>query len=172
MISAVYKTQLNTIQIEDLDIVEQSRNKICTGQENRYHGFVEIVGKGFKDPERTKLKMYYHLVRVCVEASDEELLKGLDRQVLLLRIQDYEQDANLSVLSAALSRLNRLQSERKISPPVLVYNSIARKVALVDRELLFFRKYTRSDWPWQRPEYAEDMAELQFEEPAVNLDGI
>jgi hypothetical protein len=165
LVSAVYGTQASLLEISDLTVANKARQKICTGQENRYHGFVEIVGKGFKDPERTKLKMYYHLVRVCIEATDEELLRGTDRQVILSRIQNYEADANLSVLSAALSRLNRLQAERRISPPVLVYNSIARKVALVDRELLFFRKYTESQWPWERPEYSEDMAQLEFEDP-------
>lgn len=167
MISAIYHTQHDEVVVEDLNVVEKSRNKICSGQENRYHGFVEIVGKGFKDPERTKLKMYHHLVRVCIEANDADLLHGLDRQILLSRIQSYEDGANLSVLSAALSRLNRLQAERKISPPVLVYNSIASKVALVDRELLFFRKYTKSEWPWQKADYAQDMAELQFEDAPV-----
>jgi hypothetical protein len=38
-------------------------------------------------------------------------------------------------------------------------------VALVDRELLFFRKYTLSQWPWERPEYAADMDQLEFEDP-------
>ncbi len=165
LVSAVYEDQRDLLRIDDLSIADKARQKICTGQENRYHGFVEIVGKGFKDPERTKLKMYYHLVRVCIEATDEELLRGLDRQVILSRIQAHEPEANLSVLSAALSRLNRLQAERRISPPVLVYNSIARKVALVDRELLFFRKYSQSQWPWERPEYAEDMEQLEFEDP-------
>jgi hypothetical protein len=164
LVSGVYQTQSEKLSIDDVAIVDQARAKICSGQENRYHGFVEIVGKGFKDPERTKLKMYYQLVRVCVEASDDELLKGIDRQVILSRIQVYESDANLSVLSAALSRLNKLQADRRISPPVLVYNSIARKVALVDRELLFFRKYTASKWPWQMSDYEQDMAQLDFDE--------
>lgn len=165
LVSAIYEDKRQRQTINDLSIAKRARQKICTGQENRYHGFVEIVGKGFKDPERTKLKMYYHLVRVSIEASDDELLRGLDRQVILSRIQGHEAEANLSVLSAALSRLNRLQAERRISPPVLVYNSIARKVALVDRELLFFRKYSQSQWPWDRPEYGEDLQQLEFEDP-------
>lgn len=171
IVSAVYNFQAAYLDIVNLAIADQARHKICTGQENRYHGFVEIVGKGFKDPERTKLKMYHHLVRVCIEATDDELLRGIDRQAILSRIQVYETEANLSVLSAALSRLNRLQAERRISPPVLVYNSIARKVALVDRELLFFRKYTQAQWPWQRPEYDQDMAQLEFEDPVNSVAG-
>jgi len=63
----------------------------------------------------------------------------------------------MSVLSAALSRLNRLQSERKISPPILSYNNVARTVSLVDRELLFFRRHTKRKWPWQMPGYLEEV---------------
>jgi len=113
--------------------------------------------------------MYKHIVRVCVEAQDAELLGEIDRQLLLARIQKYESDANLNVLSAALTRLNRLQ-ERGIAPLVLYYNDIARTVSLVDRELLFYRRYSKRPWPWEQPGYdvddssAEDADSLFFEE--------
>jgi hypothetical protein len=117
--SGIYGSDDVVRTITDANVVDQCRAEICASQENRYHSFVELIGKGFKDPERTKLKMYHHLVRVCFEASEHGLLAGIDRQIILLRIQGVEPDANMNVLSAALSRLNRLQSERKISPPVL-----------------------------------------------------
>lgn len=143
--------------VDDLSVVERSRDQVCLSQENRYHTFVELVGAGFKDPERTKLRMYHHLVRVCYEADESELLSGITRQVLLVRIQKFEPDANMSVLSAALSRLNRLQAERKIFPPVLAYNNVAKTVSLVDREFLFFRKHTKRPWPWLLDGYEADL---------------
>ncbi|MGU3480168.1 hypothetical protein [Methylobacterium sp. D48H] len=151
--------------------IDKYREQICAGQQTRYHGFVELVGKGFKDPERTKLKMYHHLVRVCFEATDQELLSGLDRQVILARIQKYEPDANMTVLSAALSRLNRLQAERKISPPVLAYNSIARNVALVDREFLFFRRHTKSKWIWEQDDYEDELNAMMNDSSAAEDKG-
>jgi hypothetical protein len=154
--SDVLGRQAATVLIDNPRIVSECRQRICAEQEKRYHTFLDMVGKGFKDPERTKLKMYKHLVRVCIEAKDTELLGGIDRQALLARIQAYEPEANLNVLSAALTRLNRLQVERGIAPLVLYYNEIAKTVSLVDRELLFYRKYTARPWPWDQPGYDDD----------------
>ena len=146
--------------VDNESYVDSYRMKICSGQENRYHTFIELVSKGFKDPERTKLKMYHHLVRVCFTAQEKELLSGLDRQLVLSRIQAIEPNANMNVLSAALSRFNRLQVERGISPPVLSYNGIARTVSLVDREFLFFRRNTKRRWPWDEPDYETELERM------------
>jgi hypothetical protein len=121
---------------------------------------VEIVGRGFKDAERTKLKLYRHLVRVCLEAPESKLLNGVDRADLLTRIQAYETKANLSVLSAALAKLDRLQAERGISPNILSYNNVGRKVILVDRELLFFGRHTKHVWQWKEPGYEAELEAL------------
>jgi hypothetical protein len=112
--------------------------------------------------------MYHHLVRVCYEAGEAELLSGISRQLLLSRIQKFEPNANMSVLSAALSRLNRLQSDRKIFPPVIAYNNIAKTVALVDRELLFFRKHTKRPWPWDLPDYDAELAAADLLDPKAD----
>ncbi|MDO8324256.1 MAG: hypothetical protein Q7T23_15105 [Phenylobacterium sp.] len=157
MNSGIVKSAEDVRVVDDLSVVERSRDQVCASQENRYHTFIDLVGAGFKDPERTKLRMYHHLVRVCYEAEEAELLSGISRQSILSRIQKFEPDANMSVLSAALSRLNRLQSDRKIFPPVLAYNNVAKTVALVDREFLFFRKHTKRPWPWNLPEYEDDL---------------
>jgi hypothetical protein len=154
--SGLLKNQRETVLLDRGGVIDECRHRICIEQEKRYHTFLDMVGKGFKDPERTKLKMYKHLVRVCVESQDAELLAGIDRQSLLTRIQKYEPDANLNVLSAALTPLNRLQVERGIAPLVLYYNDIARSVSLVDRELLFYRRYSKRSWPWEQPGYDMD----------------
>jgi len=79
----ILETEFAVRTVDDIAVVAHARDEICRSQENRYHTFIELIGKGFKDPERTKLKMYHHLVRVCFQATDSELLAGIDRQVLL-----------------------------------------------------------------------------------------
>ncbi len=156
--SSITKSSSAIRLVDDLNVVVKSREQICVSQENRYHTFIELIGAGYKDPERTKLKMYHHIVRVCYQADEGELLSGLSRQTLLSRIQRIEPGANMSVLSAAVSRLNRLQADRKVFPPVLAYNNIAKTVALVDREFLFFRSHTKRQWPWQIDGYEAELA--------------
>ena len=160
-ISGIYEGQKSVRVVTDAAVVDQCRDQICSSQESRYFGFVEIVGRGFKDADRTKLKMYRHLIRVSLEAQDGELLAGLDRAVILTRIHTYEPNANLSVLSAALAKLDRLQAERGISPPIFSYNNVGRNVTLVDRELLFFRRHTKRKWPWDVPGYEDEKLEAE-----------
>jgi len=37
-----------------------------------------------------------------------------------------------------------------ISPPVLSYSPDARRLFLVDRAFLFYRRYGTVAWPWER----------------------
>jgi hypothetical protein len=83
-----------------------------------------------------------------MEASDAELMNGVHYNMLLDRVQKYNPRVRQSDLTAALQRLNRLQEDRSISPLILSYNPKSRLVQLVDRELLFYRKYGNPVWPW------------------------
>ncbi|MEH1830878.1 MAG: hypothetical protein V7L29_02045 [Nostoc sp.] len=64
----------------------------------------------------------------------------------MTRINKSEPQVRLSDLSAALNRLDKLQADRSISPLILSFNPDSRKVQLVDRELLFYRKYGNPRW--------------------------
>jgi len=144
-------------RITGLSALDTARADICREEQQRYRKFSEAVVKGYKGYDESELKVYERIVRVCIDATDEELKHGLGSDALLKRVQAMEGRIRQSDLSAALNRLDQLQADRKISPLVLTYNVQERKVFLVDRELLFFRRYGNPDWPWQRSaEAAQD----------------
>ena len=89
-----------------------------------------------------------NIARCAVEAFDSELQAGLHYNVIFERISAYNPRVRRSDLTAALQRLNRLQEDRQVSPLVLSYNEKTRELQLVDRELLFYRKYGQPTWPW------------------------
>jgi hypothetical protein len=90
---------------------------------------------------------------MSIEASDEELRDGLPKDTLLKRINEYEPNVRMSDLSAALNRIDALQDKRDISPLVLTFSG--QKISLVDRELLFYRRYGQPVWPWNDEEPRE-----------------
>jgi hypothetical protein len=147
--AGILVTQKDFRMIDDQAALNRCRTAVCVTFEHRYFSFASFVGRGFKNPERTKLKLYRQIVRACIEAREAELVEGLDRQMLLKKIRKYEPAADMTNLQKALTRLERLQVERQISPPVLSYSETSRTVLLVDRELLFYRKYTTKSWPWE-----------------------
>jgi hypothetical protein len=145
----VLETESDPVAIGDAAALSKTRLHICKQERQRYNQFSEAVTRGFKAYEDSALKVYEHIVRVAVEASDSELRNGLPKEVLLKRIKVHEPSVRTSDLSAALNRLDRLQSERDISPLVLTFS--ADRLSLVDRELLFFRRYGEPIWPWDTP---------------------
>lgn len=94
--------------------------------------------------------VYKHLLRACTDASDDELLNGIDSGDLLGRIQEDGGDSiRQSDLTQALDRIAQLQAKLDIRPPVLTYEAQRRRVFLADRAFLFYRKYGAAAWPWQ-----------------------
>jgi hypothetical protein len=135
--------------LRDYEALNRCRKAICDEESMRYREFDESVCRGFRGSESSELKVYQRIVRICIKASDAELCNGLHRDEILIRINESDPQVRLSDLSAALNRLDKLQADRSISPLILSYNRDSRKIQLVDRELLFYRKYGNPSWSWQ-----------------------
>jgi hypothetical protein len=133
----------------DGSALEQARAKICSEEAVRYRQFGEALSHGFKASEESELKVYMNIARCAIEASDQELRQGMHYNTVFERVFSMNPRIRRSDLTAALQRLNRLQQDRKISPLVLSYNDATKELQLVDRELLFYRKYGTPTWPWE-----------------------
>jgi hypothetical protein len=147
--AGIYEETRRTQVVEDRDALTRCRNAICGEESVRYRLFDDVVSRGFQDFGKSELKVYQRVVQVCVEATIQDLRDGISRSELLDRIKVYEPRIRLSDLSAALNQIDRLQSVRSISPLILSYNPNTRKIQLVDREFLFYRKYGQPSWSWQ-----------------------
>jgi len=163
----VLESATELIEIGDADSLARTRTFICRAEKQRYRQFSDAVTRGFKEYEESELKVYEHIVRVCVEASDQELRQGIPKDVLLRRMKEHQPRVRMSDLSAALNKIDRLQSEREISPLVLTFSG--RSVSLVDRELLFFRRYGEPMWPWL--DAATEIGQIVAQEPKLLTSG-
>jgi hypothetical protein len=134
----------------DIQALDRARGKICQEEDVRYRQFSDAIQRGFKGYEESELKVYKHILRIFIEATDEDIKTGIHRDNLLLLVQKLEPRVRLSDLSAALNKINKLQVDRRISPLVISYNtaSSSRKLELIDREFLFYRKYGNPSWSW------------------------
>jgi hypothetical protein len=100
------------------------------------------------------LEVYRYILQTSTEAQDEELVNGLDSAVLLQRILSHEggQSIRASDLTQALDRIDKLQLKIGVSPIVLTYNRLDRKLFLADLSFLFYRRYSSYRWPWAEGE--------------------
>jgi len=145
------------VTLSDHTALDRCRAEICSEEESRYRQFADALSRGFKSNEESELKVYQNIARVSVEASDEELRDGLHYDTMYERVRQLNDRVRRSDLTAALQRLNRLQQDRQVSPLVLSYNEKSRYVQLVDRELLFYRKYGSPVWPWMESDAGENV---------------
>ncbi|MGD1861500.1 MAG: hypothetical protein ACFB0E_16215 [Leptolyngbyaceae cyanobacterium] len=150
--AGIYESGWRTKALNDKNALVKARSSICSEEAVRYRLFDDVVSRGLRDSGESELKVYQRVVRVCAEASNQDLRDGISRADLLTRIQVYEPRVRLSDLSAALNKIDKLQAVRSISPLILSYNPNTQKIQLVDREFLFYRKYGSPSWSWQETE--------------------
>jgi hypothetical protein len=156
--------------IEEGGALDRARATICSEEAVRYRLFCEAVVRGFRDSETSELRVYQHIAHVFIDCSDAELRSGIYRETLLTRVQEIEARIRLSDLSAALNRIDKLQANRSVSPLVISYNPNTRLLQLVDKELLFYRKYGNPTWLWQEEsDTAVDDIQLVLDSPTESV---
>jgi hypothetical protein len=146
-----------------------AQQAVADQMQGRFQTFADNFVRGMRRlPEG--LEVYRHLLEAVTEATDEDLIAGIDSQDLLHRVGDHSAYViRPTDLTQALDRIDRLQVRIDVHPPVLTYNRSNRKLFLADRAFLFFRRYGRPHWPWAsgEPEIVNDLA---AEEP-LEFDG-
>lgn len=143
--------------IRQINALANCRLKECQASSRRYREFSDLVSRGYSN--NAARLVYKNVLRVCLEASDEELQEGLHKDTIRERVETLlGRSVAKQSFDNVLNNLVKLQIERKISPVVLSYNGDSRKMKLVDQELLFFRKYIGENnlpWPWLQNDETE-----------------
>lgn len=128
--------------------LENARSAVADSMRGRYVVFVDNFVHGLRRL-KVGLEVYKHILRVVCEAPDDELQAGLDQKQLFYRINSPGiPRIRRSDLVQALRRLDRLQAKIDIRPVVLSYSEASKRVFVVDKSFLFFRKYGAPSWPW------------------------
>ncbi|WP_404562227.1 hypothetical protein [Curtobacterium sp. AB7] len=139
----------------------EARRSVAEQMAGRFETFAANFVRGMRRmPEG--LVVYLHLLRAFTASDDVSLLgDGIDSRELLASIKADGQGIRGSDLTQALERVDQLQVKIKVSPPVLTYHRVGKRVQLVDRSFLFFRKYGEHTWPWDDPDETiqNDLAE-------------
>jgi hypothetical protein len=131
--------------------LERSRERIASGMQPRFQGFADAYVAGLRELPAPQRHVLHAAIAVICDRPDDELLHG----VSLDHLTSARDEAGLAhgELVAALSNVERFQSQLDISPLVMTFNSHAQSLCLIDRRFLFFRKYGTPRWPWHEPDF-------------------
>jgi len=135
--------------IRSIPMLDAARKEICKEEAARYRAFGWSVSKGFRKSNEKTRSLYMYIIRTCVEAKDAELLAGLTQGLIEERIRHMDNSVSGSSIRKALSQIDKLQSDKSISPIIATFDPVNHTLNLADRELLFYRKYGGPRWPWE-----------------------
>lgn len=167
--SGLHETAPAEVTIADLVLLQEAINDKVTEYAARHIRSLESIAAGSRARRSTEetaaLFLPYHLVRVMVHRSYNELKDGIERKTLQTLIQQEHKtpdNVRTSDVTGMLVRLGSLQANASIVPPLFDFDPGTRRVKVVDSTLYFFIDNCDPD---------DVMAEIPHPDPETANDG-
>lgn len=113
-----------------------------------YQQFAKRVAAGVRT-RKNATGIYAHAMAVILDATDDELVKGLHARDIFKRAVVRQDRIQYGNLKAILDQLEGLQVDDDGRGLILGYSPASEEVTIVDRQLLLYRKYATVKWPWE-----------------------
>lgn len=113
-----------------------------------FQAFASNVSNGIRK-RKNATAIYAHAMAVVMEQEDEALIAGVSVDAIFDVAHAREDRIQKGNLKLALGNLESLQVDEAKRGLVLAFNPTTFEVTVVDRDLLFYRKYQTVSWPWE-----------------------
>jgi hypothetical protein len=110
--------------------------------------FANNVAAGIRK-RNNATSIFAHAMAAVIEQNDEALIKGVSIDALFEIANAREPRIQKGNLKSALANLESLQVDDGERGLVLAFNPTNSEITVVDRDLLFYRKYQTVSWPWE-----------------------
>jgi hypothetical protein len=130
-----------------------------------YQLFAENVSEGIRK-RKDATQIYAYAMQTIVDAGDIELINGLSVDDIFKRANSRQPRIQKSNLRAVLRKFREIQIDDRGKGLVLTFDEPTDAIIIVDRGLLFYRKYMTATWPFERliEETQEDRAGLDLQD--------
>lgn len=89
-------------------------------------------------------------MQAIVEANDSELIDGLSIDEIFARAKLKQPRIQKGNLRTVLRKFREIQIDDRGKGLVVTFDDPTQSIIIVDRGLLFYRKYMTAKWPWER----------------------
>lgn len=133
-----------------------------------YQQFAKRVAAGMRT-RKNATGIYAHAMAVLMEASDDELIRGIHARTIHERAVKRQNRIQYSNLKAILEKQQELQVDIDGRGLILGYSPATEEVTIVDRQLLLYRHYSTVKWPWDDLIHEADAAGglVEAEQPTI-----
>lgn len=113
-----------------------------------YQLFAENVSEGIRK-RKDATQIYAYAMQTIVEATDAELTEGLPIDPIFERAHEKQPRIQKGNLRTVLRKFREIQIDDRGKGLVLTFDEPTEAIIVVDRGLLFYRKYMTAKWPWE-----------------------
>lgn len=114
-----------------------------------YQLFAENVSEGIKK-RKDSTQIYAYAMQTIVDAGDAELIDGFSIDDIFTRAHERQPRIQKGNLRTVLRKFREIQIDDRGKGLVLTFDDPTDSIILVDRGLLFYRKYMTAKWPFER----------------------
>ena len=150
--AGIEKTSPIHIYISNPEFLEKAAKSYADQLDGRYQQFAKLLSAGIRKRKQAT-GIYAYAMEAIVSASDEVLINGFSRDDIFKITNAKQPRIQKGNLKTVLGKLVELQEPEKGYELVISYDESIDAIFVVDRQLLFYRKYHTMRWPW------EDMVE-------------
>jgi len=113
-----------------------------------YLEFARRVSQGIRK-RKGSTKIYAHAMWAIFDSAAEELIVGVSVDTIFDRANARQPRIQKGNLKSIMDKLDGLQIDDRGKGLVVTYAEQSGSVAVVDRTVLFYRKYCTVEWPWK-----------------------
>jgi len=141
------KGQFRTL--EDTGQFESAALRCADQLNGLYQNFATTLTNGIRR-KKNSTAIYAYTLAAIFEQNDTVLMEGISVDKIFDIAHSRQERIILSNLKSILGKFERLQSLSGNSNSILIYDSLNESVILADKQLLFYRKFSTINWPWQK----------------------
>ncbi len=144
----ISETQIAAIELDSLSGVDDAGMAYADQIEAIYTLFAESVSDGIRK-RKDATQIYAFAMWAIIEADDVTLIRGMTVDEIFEIANKRQPRIQKPNLRSVLRKFKELQVDSRGNRLVLTFDDPTDSIIIVDRALLFYRKYATRKWPWE-----------------------
>jgi len=158
----IFRWQKNTSEVSDESKYDSAAMSYADQLNALYQTFAQRVARGIRQ-RKNSTSIYAHMLTVVMNATAEELTKGLHTDNIFKIANSREKRIQKPNLRQIMGKIDALQIDEDGKGLILTYDQNKDEVYVIDKQLFFYRQYCTVQWPWERMIQEKEIKEDAYE---------
>jgi len=145
--AGIYETQDKLTTIDNIELVRAAANEHAAQISSIYENFANKVAKGIRQ-RKNSTGIYAYTMAAIMSHEDAALMSGVSTHAIYDLAHARQSRINLANMRNILGKLELLHTDKEGRGLIIQYSEDDDTVSVVDHQLLLYRRFRKSPWPW------------------------